>query len=409
MHSLKRFLLLFLLVNASSVLAEEKVVLPEGVPALEDESRFLISSQNVSVYKDILPAQLYKWIANNQFLTFVSSELKFKFPSVGANLANLTASEILEEVQATQKVSSSVLYQFDYNWLNSQNVLQQIQAELFRTYEFSSALKPEKAKEKQDAAAKEKEVVIVNELSQILFKEVFYCLAPSNFASYFIKSTRSVGNKSDQVLLYSPLLKKKRSVFETNRGDAILNSVVSPNDFFVFSERLPSLQAQILKTQAMLVPFHSLEISKLKEGESVQELASEFAEGSGMLLFNYQSKQFPQAAPWLPTTVQFVPRNVILLELVYQDIFSDSGRALLIIDAESSLPIYKFVYDQKGDLLRSVIGIWGRAESTTESLSYLAALVAVDAKTGRADLLNTKRVQVLAQVPTEIEKLLLEE
>lgn len=376
----KLLLLLCFLIPTSNLFAQVK--LPEGVPSLDDESRFLISSQNVSAYKDILTDEMYSWIEKRRFLLFASAGLEIDFTKVGAE--NLTASELLEEVLASHKVSSSIDYDYAYHLLNRKGLISSFETALLRSYDTPSEEEPK------------------------LFKEVFYINGPERLKDYFLRTFRSADQVSDSVLLYSPLLKKKRALFEPNRADPIVSGVLAANDFFVFSENVSKLSVRIDKRSILLLPFYSLSVSEVRKGRGgAQEVVSGFSKS--MLLWNFETTQFEQAAPWLPTTVHFVPRNTITLELISSDVLSSYSKIVLVVDEESRLPIYKFVYDQKGDLDRTVIGIWGQGVSETDSFPFLAGLIAVSGKTSEASVLSANKVRMLSKIPLEVEKIFLEE
>ena len=116
-----------------------------------------------------------------------------------------------------------------------------------------------------------------------------------------------------------------------------------------------------------------------------------------MVLWNYQSRQMPQLAPWVPTSAVFVPRRVWILELNPRDPYSATGREILMVDQQTLLPVYKLVYDRIGEYRKTVIGAWGRMRSKDNKLQspFCAFVLAVDQSAQSATVLATQQVQVL--------------
>ena len=106
----------------------------------------------------------------------------------------------------------------------------------------------------------------------------------------------------------------------------------------------------------------SLAVSGLKERPLVG--------GSTATVWNYDSKQFPQLSPWLPTSVTAVPRKVWLLELVPNDPFYEGGREILFIDQEMMLPVMKITFDRIGELQKTIVGGWGLAERKDRAVVF---------------------------------------
>ena len=116
------------------------------------------------------------------------------------------------------------------------------------------------------------------------------------------------------------------------------------------------------------------------------------------MVWNFDSKQFPQLSPWLPTSVTAVPRKVWQLELVPNDPFYVGGRELLYVDQEMMLPVMKLTFDRIGELQKTTLGGWGLAErkDRTVVFPFLAFQLSVEPGAAPVTTLSATSVRKFA-------------
>ncbi|MCB0335956.1 MAG: DUF1329 domain-containing protein, partial [Bdellovibrionales bacterium] len=66
--------------------------------------------------------------------------------------------------------------------------------------------------------------------------------------------------------------------------------------------------------------------------------------------------------------VGFVPATVNKIVLNHKDPYSLYGREVLYVDTQTGVPYYKFVYDRRGRLWKSIVGYFVRAEAALDTV-----------------------------------------
>lgn len=266
----------------------------------------------------------------------------------------------------------------------------------------------------------------------LLSQNVIQLLSPAVVLGFSELSARFRGPGEDLVWIHSPVIGKSRRILQSNRGDPFLGSVLSFDDFWIWGSKNNDVNARVVDEKTMLVPFASLSLYRIEAEAADVGTALDSQEKSPVLppesvqadgnpaavptpaampdaaqnaapvstirgyykranavpataLWNYESRQYPQLAPWLPTTVYFVPRPVWILEITPRDPHYAGGRQVLVVDQGMMLPVYKIVYDRAGDYLKTVIGGWSLAgdKAGKERYPFLSFLLAVDRTTTR--------------------------
>jgi len=153
-----------------------------------------------------------------------------------------------------------------------------------------------------------------------------------------------------------------------------------------------------------LIPFMSVELGAAKaESPScllMRETSTRESPRAAMLKWNVGSRRFPQAASWLPTEVVFVPVELWRVELRSRDPYSLYGRQVLYVDTELMLPVYKFVYDRAGRHWKTVMSVFGMAESEDkERYPFTSLMVIDDLKAGDSFLLDYLNIRYCNEFP----------
>lgn len=226
--------------------------------------------------------------------------------------------------------------------------------------------------------------------SDLFRRDLLEFVAPPVVAGLAQISWRFRDAEEDLNWLHSPVIGHTRKLLPANRSDFLLAGSLTFDDLFVWATKPQQVVAKVVAEKVLLVPFSALTYYKVdaREVMGLEPMVpagavpkAEYAvtvngyhqrsDGSyGMVLWNHETKQYPQLAPWVPTTVYFVPRRVWILELSPRDPYYLTGREVLVVDQESFLPVYRIVYDRIGDYLKTTVGGWGLGRSNDGRVAF---------------------------------------
>ena len=300
------------------------------------------------------------------------------------------AYKILWNALFTARMSEELRYTFEMTWSGSQILRRR--ADAFWYGRFFPQLQNEQP---------------------FLSQWVFRFLTPPGSQNYSLLSWDFRDNTQSRFWIYSPPIQRLRELLPANRSDGILASNLNTDDLFVWSGDFRRFSVKVLEERQIFVLFPSVrsyqlvpqsgevlapetpDSSKPSASPTPAESASppaagsaapkpssaslpslavtglkdrSFGGGPAAVLWNYDTKQFPQLAPWVPLSVSAVPRKVWVIELVPKDPFYEAGRILLSVDQEMMLPVMKVTYDRIGEFQKIVMGGWGLAEKKDRSL-----------------------------------------
>lgn len=249
-------------------------------------------------------------------------------------------------------------------------------------------------------------------------RDLFYFVSPPVVAGLAQVAWRFRGPAPDLNWLHSPVIGQTRKLLPANRSDFLLAGSLTFDDLFVWATKPQQVFAKLAAEKVILVPFSALTYYKLDAREvmpAAQALVRdkgpagakpEYAvtatgfhqrsDGSpAMVLWNHETRQYPQLAPWTPTTIVFVPRRVYILELSPRDPYYLTGKEVLVIDQESFLPVYRIVYDRIGDYLKTVVGGWGlgRSNDGRVAFPFSTFVLSVDRNEQAVTTVTTDQVQ----------------
>jgi len=359
------------------------------------------------------------------------------------------AYKILWNSVYAQSISQAVNYDMRVNWYGASSMLREAAGKLTRRTFLSPYEEPvavTAAKETSPEATTEPPTELpaadTSPLSfggegDILTQEVLRFLYPSAVAGFSLVDWRYRGMNEDRSWIYSPVIERSRLVFEANRSDAILEGALTLDDIFVWSGRIEMTKAKVVGQKVLLLPFASLfeiptklenypeqSFTRVTPGQiaaSVQETKADgstyvargsqrTSDGSPVSMsWNYQTRQYVDAAPWMPSGAVFVPRKVWILEISSLNPYYQYGRQILVVDQESMLPFYKIVYTQQGKFHKTVVGSWSLA--MTEDRSLIAPIntftFAVDADFKKASSIHSTATWMFAdplKIPESLSK-----
>jgi len=339
------------------------------------------------------------------------------------------AYKILWNISYTEGIAEDVYYQLEFAWIGTQTLLRSSTAGLYRRTHLSS---PVVTKKDETKDSPEEPKSFFPGSSDILRDEGLRLFYPPVVGGWTQILKRWRNAEQDQLWLYSPVTKLLRSLMPANRTDAILGGNMSADDIFVWSDKVQSVDARVVDQKVILVPFPAInyyrldssafiektepslpvpqvptELPPAKEDKGVKGEPVYVVQGfhqrpdssKAMVLWNHQSRQLPQLAPWVPTTASFIPRRVWIIEVSPKDPYSNYGREILMVDQESMLPVYKLVYDRIGEYRKTVLGGWGLARSKDGKLRvpFNAFVISVDQSNQTVNTLTTQSIQLFGQ------------
>jgi hypothetical protein len=339
------------------------------------------------------------------------------------------AYKILWNAAYTQGKASQVQYVFEMSWVGAQSFLRKATATVYREF-YRKAEKAEQNVEPAKDGEAEKATEVANDSNDIMLKELLQFSNPVAVKNLSEVTWRERDAKEDTVWIYSPVVGRSRRVLQSNRSDPILGSILSYNDLFVFSEKIQSFDAQVVANKSLLALFPShlpyqfgdervrtdleegglgnySEQNPTNSSESPVTQSALVVNGEYLrqdssrisTIWNYETRQYPQAAAWVPTSAFAVPRNVWIIEITPLDPFTANGKILLAVDQESMLPLIKIVYDKRGKHKKIIFAGWNLAKTKDGKLNFpvLSFLLAIEPNGEKAVSLVMQYVRVFNQ------------
>lgn len=413
---------------------EKSVRLPVDVPPLPDgsteQSYAVINSANVSLYHEILPAPVAGWVRSgkaalriakqtqidwhyddlweqgtltadahyklnqqNELEHVAGSEGERGFPFGRSEIIDREpdpvrrAYKILWNLVSTEQIAPELLYGVGLSWFSDRALLRKSNGMFYRR------AFPE------------------NNQENLLRQELFRLISPPVVFGYASLIWQYRGPTEDQMWMYSPVTGHSRALLISNRSDSILDGVLAFEDLNAWLTKPSLVDAEVIEDRVLLVPSATQSEQRLadeaqpdaadaKNAEpSVLSLRGRYrdqAQLSSMVLWNQQTHFAPEAAAWSPSSPIFIPRYVWVIEIHPRDPYSSSGRQVLVVDKESMLPVYKIVYDPKGNYLKTLVSGWSLAASADnqQRFPFLGFVLGVEKDGERANALGTDYVKV---------------
>ena len=112
--------------------------------------------------------------------------------------------------------------------------------------------------------------------------------------------------------------------------------------------------------------------------------------GGDSVAWNYNENASSKYVSWLPLSVTFEKRELLIIELNPHEPYYEYGKQILFIDTVSGVPVYKISYSKTGQYQKTVIGAWRRV-SNQKLIPYF--VLAVDKFSESASLIEIKNAQ----------------
>lgn len=216
---------------------------------------------------------------------------------------------------------------------------------------------------------------------------------------------RFLGADEDMVWIYSPAIKKERQLTGSNRGDPVIGTSISLDDFLGWSGKTELVDPSVNSSGVYLAPFSSLSPTILKgelEPPCIKLHPDVEAAGSRFANWNFEEGRHPNAARWAPISGVYVPREMWVLELIQRDPYSRYGRQVLYVDKELMIPFYKIVYDRAGKFIKLVIsyfGYWGTEGEEKIYAPFVPYSVIKDDDRAVVDLFEFRSIELCTGFP----------
>ena len=322
--------------------------------------------------------------------------------------------EILWNMQLGLYPEAEVLYDLELAWVGDKALLRTSKGSYYaKQYKFS-----------QLTVANNSEQGLDGEI--ILRRDVLKLFEPAPVFGFAALSERYLGVREDQFWIYSPVIERSRKISSSNRGDELVGELLSYDDILGWSAKIQTITPKVLAEKEVLVAFPSLKMYRLQlepmskfqkfsasggqadianlnsgSNEGIEQVLTAKGQHKKIdtspvsVLWNYETRKFPGAFAWMPTTTFFIPRKVWIVELDCKDPYYPFGRQLLFVDQETFLPVYKIVYDQKGNMVKFIMAGWGLASSETGDVRqpFLGFLVVAQANNMEAVTITTKALR----------------
>ena len=386
------------------------------------EKSFSINKTNVESYKNDLIAPIAYWIEKGIF--------RIRAVNSNPELSDLTLDLVQNVIKAQNNYKVS-LFDAEYLWLNSNGLIRKADFALLRKsnpfYEVFRFYEPDSVNLYSTVTQREKNKDAVSHYSPVV-KAVRPMLA-ENRSDEIIEGQISL----DDIFVFSANLKN----FKVKVLDKKLLLVpFSNSEFAVLSKRnlmFRNEDGHLLKFPEPLQPElpkedlkekpEEKELEKKQEDEKVDRkvgkkegkekakeqkgVKSKQVEsalpslnyqpeeyntffGGDVVSWNYNEDAFRDHVSWLPLSVTFEKRELLVVELKPKGPYFRHGKQILFIDTVSGVPVYKISYSRSGQYMKTVIGAWRRVLNE-KLMPYF--VLAVDKSSEYASLLEIKNAQ----------------
>lgn len=204
-----------------------------------------------------------------------------------------------------------------------------------------------------------------------LFRELLKFEKPEALSDYQWLSFRFLNERKDLLWMFSPAINKVRQLTSSNRSDPLYRTILSLEDIFGWSGQLKELKVLEIAKERALVPMAFFEHDLLKPADehclTVDQFQRKSALGRSTLRWNFESRRFMQARPWVATGSIYTPRDLYRVSFVSMDPYVKHGRQVLYLDASSFMPVYKIVYNRGGMPEKFVVTTFGLASTEDQS------------------------------------------
>jgi hypothetical protein len=230
------------------------------------------------------------------------------------------------------------------------------------------------------AAAKEDNSNLFEKLSMV------QVLAPYDIAGTNVLTWRYLDDKQDMTYTFVPAIRRVRRMSPANRSDAFLGTDMCMDDTSGYDGKIAAVDWMPVKKREALVPFMDQEPQPLVQNAKKEWLSTNTVKE---MTYGFQSKDW-QGAPWAPTNVIWVKREVLVLEFKPRDPYYNYGIQSLWVDTDVPFVVYyKVITDRADKYWKTIVLSWSGFEGPQQQMRNFRSpmMVAVDDRSDHATLL----------------------
>jgi hypothetical protein len=212
-------------------------------------------------------------------------------------------------------------------------------------------------------------------------------LAPYDIRGTNILTYRYLDDRQDMSYGFIPAIRRVRRMTPANRSDAFIGTDMCVDDGYGFDGKINSVNWVSVKRRPALVPWldeNPQTIVQNKKGEWLSTPAIK------PVKYGHQQEGW-QGAPWAPTNLPWVERDVLVLEFEPKDPYYNYGPQELWIDAEVPFVVYfKIIRDRAGAYWKTIAFALSGLESQDRKMRFLqgSMYVTVDDRSDHATILS---------------------
>jgi hypothetical protein len=193
------------------------------------------------------------------------------------------------------------------------------------------------------------------------WREIVRLVSPTYLEGTTTLTWRFFDERSDNVWLYVPLIRRIRQATSTNRSDALAGSDVVLDDGLVWAGKNQSFTWKLVGERELLVPTATLDPQPLHAG-TAWENGTEWRTGEDFtgVRWGWQTEGW-RGAPWAPVNDWWVERPVWVVEGRSRDPYYAYGRQLFYLDRDTFHAYYKVIDTPAGEYWKTVMVDMGMA------------------------------------------------
>lgn len=212
-------------------------------------------------------------------------------------------------------------------------------------------------------------------------------LAPFDIKGTNILNWRYRDDRQDSTFSYVPAIRRVRRMSPSNRSDSFIGSDICIDDAWAFDGKTITMEWKLLGKREGLVPFLKRDPERFDITKTGGWRTSKNVKDPR---YGYQEKGW-QGAPWMPTNLIWVKRQVYVIQITPKDPYYNYGVQELWLDAEvHMLPIWKVIHDRSGKYWKTEWHSWVGFQGPEEDQKAIvgSTQMAIDDRTDHASIIR---------------------
>jgi hypothetical protein len=212
-------------------------------------------------------------------------------------------------------------------------------------------------------------------------------LAPYDIAGTNVLTWRYLDNKQDMTYTFVPAIRRVRRMSPANRSDAFLGTDMCVDDGYGYDGKIAAVEWAPVKKVTALVAWLDKDVQALEQNQKGEWCSTKDIKD---IVFGYEKKDWT-GAPWAPTNLVWVKRDVLILEFKPKDPYYNYGPQSLWVDAQVPYIIYyKVISDRAGVYWKSIVLALTPLESKDKKMRFLQGgfYVTIDDRNDHATILS---------------------